>query len=100
MTLRTAYNSGVKAALQRFKVAGPLGADYGVMPQGEALSHGTALNANAPRSDSNPAPGEAFDDAARMKAEGTSDLLWNLSEYDKLAAGGAGGQYGQEEVIG
>lgn len=87
----------MSAALARFKLAGPAGADYGVAPRGPELSHGTALNAYPPLATGNVPAGNPYDAAARAKAEGATDLLWNLSEYDRLAPGGAG-DYGQETI--
>ncbi len=96
--LQNAYNSGVQAALARFKLAGTLGADYGVGPKGTEMSHGTDRFMYPPQAGANPAPGEPFDPRQRLRAEDQSDFLWNISEYDRLAPGGAGGQYGQEVI--
>lgn len=94
--LRIAYNSGVKAALARFKLASPTGADFPVGPMGPELSHGTART-QVTRPGANPAPGEPFDFQQRALAENNSDALWNISEYDKLAPGNTG-EWGQEVI--
>lgn len=83
------YNYGVKAAMARFKLAGPMGADVGVAPRGPEFSHGTALN-QYPLASSNV--------AGQMRADNATDSLWNLSEYDRLAPGTSGSSYGQETI--
>ena len=93
--LKTAYNQGVQAALTRFKLAGSLGAD---MPPGSVDAHGTTSKLPyAPRSNANPEPGYPYDEAARNFAEGRSDWLWNISDIDNMAPGGAS-DYGTEVI--
>jgi len=95
--LKSAYNQGVHAALVRFKLAGPLGAD---MPPGSVGAHGTQFSLPySPRTNANPEAGEPYDPAAQINTEDRIDKLWNISDIDHMAPGGAGGQYG-EEVIG
>jgi hypothetical protein len=96
-TLATAHRRGVTDALARFKVAGPMGAEYGVGPPGSEVSHGTMLLPNQPRSSSNSVPGGAYDPATRLRAEGSTDALFNISEYDRQAPGNVSG-YGQEVI--
>lgn len=93
--LRNAYNSGMAAALARFKLAvdirpGTLGGDTGVAPTGEEQSHGTQLNAYPTR------PGGAPTPSAPDK-EHNSDFLWGISNYDNWAPG-AVGEWGQETI--
>lgn len=95
--LSTAFHRGVSAAKARFKVAGPMGADYGVGPSGPEVSHGTALNPNLPLATSNPELGGAYDPSARARAEGATDQLFNLSEYDRMAPGNVSG-FGTETI--
>jgi hypothetical protein len=95
--LSTAYHRGVSAAKVRFKVGGPMGADFGVAPSGPELSHGTMLHPNLPRATSNPELGGAYDPAARARAEGATDSLWNLTEYERMAPGNVSG-FGTETI--
>lgn len=90
MTVRTAYNRGVQAALVRFKMAGPLGADYGVAPSGPEVSHGTDRRQYAPVT-------SLPDQGAEERTEDRAHRLWDLSEYDRLAPGMAG-NWGQEVI--
>lgn len=93
--LKTAYNMGVQAALTRFKLAGPLGAD---MPPGSVDAHGTTVKLPyAQRPSANPPPGEPYDDAARARASDRVDWLWNISDIDHMAPGGAS-DYGSEVI--
>ncbi len=95
--LKSAYNQGVHAALSHFKLAGTLGAEP---PPGSVEAHGSQFSIPyAPRSSSNPAPGEPYDEVAQGVTQDRTDHLWNISDIDHIAPGGAGGQYG-EEVIG
>jgi hypothetical protein len=97
--LRKAYQSGVAAALARFKVAdGTLGADYGVAPRGPEQSHGTQLNEYPVRAGSNPElrRDRQFTTSTHGKDYGPA-FLWNLSTYDDLAPG-ATGEFGQEVI--
>lgn len=96
-SLTTAYRLGAAAARSRFKVAGSLGAEYGVAPSGPEVSHGTALYPNQPRVSSNTELEGAHDPAARARAEGATDWLWNLSTYDRMSPGSDSG-YGQETI--
>jgi hypothetical protein len=97
--LREDYNSGVGAALARFKLAdGTLGADYGVAPRGEEQSHGTRLNEYPLRRGDNSAPGDAYQFTSRAHGKDYgSDFLWNISKYDRWAPG-ATGEWGQEVI--
>ena len=52
----------------------------------------------APQILENPELGSDYQEAPIDKAHNTVDKLWNISEYDKLAPGGAGGQFGQEVI--
>lgn len=94
-TLKTARARGVRAALARFKLAGPAGADFGVMPKGDEVSHGTARTQYAPRSGAEP----NSDPTSAWRAD-MPDWLWdNFTSYDDVGPGRADGSYG-EEVIG
>ena len=98
--LKIAYNAGVKAAIAHFKLAETvLGASPGVAPRGEEVSHGSDRIQDAPQSAEVPPSGQGHQSPTQDKAHNAVDWLWNISEYDKLAPGGAGGQFG-EEVIG
>lgn len=93
--LRRAYNSGMAAALARFKLAvdirpGTLGGDTGVAPRGNEQSHGTQLNAYPPQLGGSMAP-------TAVDGQHNSDALWNISHYDNLAPG-AVGEWGQETI--
>lgn len=90
--LKTAYQTGMTTALAHFKVAEPLGAE----PQ-SAPSHGTARRQYPPMMGANPAPGEPYDLAAQTVGQDLSDRLWDTSDIDHLAPGGAG-EYGQEVI--
>ena len=93
--LKQAFHSGRRAAFARFKLAGPLGAD---MPPGSVDAHGTTTKLPyAQRPSANPAPGEPYDEAARNFAEGRSDWLWNISDLEHMAPGGAS-DYGAEVI--
>lgn len=86
LALEDSYNKGKKAALGYFKIAGPMGADYGVAPSGrEEQSHGTTETAypNGRRETTDP---------------DMSQRLWDIFGKDKEAPGGAGGQYGTETI--
>jgi|JI10StandDraft_1071094.scaffolds.fasta_scaffold291201_3 hypothetical protein len=88
MTLRTAYERGVRAAYATFKVAGPMGADVSVQPKGDEVSHGTARTQY-------PAQAEG---ASAARAD-MPDWLWDhFTTYDKLAPGRADGSFGQETI--
>jgi hypothetical protein len=94
--LRRAYNSGVAAACQRFKVAidirpGTLGADRPVAPPGEEQSHGTEL-LPYPKADS----GGQLPSETPGKNYGV-DFLWDTSNYDNWAPG-ATGEWGSETI--
>ena len=80
--LKISYNSGVNAAFSRFKLAGPLGANVGVMPKGPEVSHGTSTN-TYPKTD-----------ATDTQSKGKVDSLWNISDIGHMSAGH------NDEVIG
>jgi len=93
--LKTAYNQGVQTALTRFKLAGPLGAD---MPPGSVGAHGSQFSLPyTPRTSDNPETGEPYDEAAQEHAKDRIDRLWNISDIDHMAPGGASG-YGSEVI--
>jgi hypothetical protein len=94
--LKTAYNQGVRTAFTRFKLAGPMGAD---MPPGSMGAHGTDFKIPYPPGKKHEPNTNTDDSAAETRSEDRNDRLWNISDIDNLAPGGAGGQYG-EEVIG
>lgn len=92
---KSAYNKGIQDALARFKLAGPLGAD---VPPGSIDAHGTTARIPyALRPSANPPPGEPYDDAARERATGRVDWLWNISDIDHMGPGGAS-DYGTEVI--
>ncbi len=87
--LKNAYNAGVTAAYQRYKIALPLsgsslGADYGVAPTGPEQSHGTERN---PYRFTARSPGVLQN----------VDSAWNLSDYNKQAPGYSGA-WGSETI--
>lgn len=82
-----AHQAGRDAALRRFKIAGPMGADYGVAPRGDEQSHGSADTAYAPRAPTDPS----------QPPTSMSDWLWAMSEHDRLAPGAAS-EYGSETI--
>ncbi len=93
MTLRTAYAHGVKAAFARFKLAGPAGAEPGVMPKGDEVSHGTERIQYAKRDNNT-----ADNDPSAWRAD-MPDWLWDhFTTYDQIAPGRADGSYGQEVI--
>lgn len=88
MTLNAAYQRGATAALERLKLASPMGANIGVQPKGNEWSHGTARTQY-------PAQAEGTS-AARADMP---DWLWdNFTTYDQIAPGRADGSYGQEVI--
>jgi hypothetical protein len=87
--LAHAHNQGRQAALAQFKLGNSMGADIGVQPRGDELSHGT----------------ERFQYPARSPASSPdnqdpdmSSWLWNISDIDHLAPGRADGSFGQEVI--
>jgi hypothetical protein len=87
-TLRGAYMRGANAAAAHFKIAGPMGADIGVQPKGDEVSHGTERTQY-------PAQREGTT-AARANMP---DWLWDaFTTYDQIAPGRADGSYGQEVI--
>jgi len=88
------------AALTHFKLAETvLGASPGVAPRGgDEVSHGTDKIPYAPLTASNPRLQQPHDEQADTHAKGTTDFLWNISDYDHWAPGMSGGQYGQEVI--
>lgn len=91
-SLLDAVRRGKDAALARFKLAGPMGADSGVMPRGEEHSHGTDSVQYARRE---PEAGPA--DASRANMP---DWLWDIfTTHDRgMAPGRADGTFGQEVI--
>ena len=91
-----AYTRGAYGALVQFKLGGSMGADAGVQPKGDEVSHGTERIPYAKRTTSN--------DGARAQAAGSAvsnmpDFLWdNFTTYDQIAPGRADGSYGQEVI--
>ncbi len=94
--LRLAHNRGVHEALVHFKLANSMGADAGVQPTGDEVSHGTERIPYAKRqtpSDGNPAQ------TAGSAVSNMPDWLWNnFTTYDQIAPGRADGSYGQEVI--
>lgn len=88
--LKSAYNRGVQAALARHKLAGVLGADYGVAPSGPEVSHGTDRRQYAPIT-------KLPDPTAEERTLDRAHRLWDISEYDRLAPGMTGA-WGQEVI--
>ena len=92
--LRQALERGARDALSRFKLAGALGADAGVMPKGDEQSHGTERIQYAQR---DAGPSETTEGSAA--ASNMPDWLWDLfTTYDRTAPGRADGSYGQETI--
>lgn len=87
--LARAHNQGKLAALARFKLAGPMGADVGVQPRGDELSHGTERLQYPARSPASDPDGQD---------PNMSSWLWNISDIDHLAPGRADGTFGQEVI--
>ena len=86
MTLREAYTAGARAALAKY--AGPMGANAGVQPRGEEVSHGTERTQYPPQQNGT--------SAARANMP---DWLWDhFTTYDQIAPGRADGSYGQETI--
>ena len=86
--LKTAYETGARAALAQLKLAGPMGAEPGVQPKGPEQSHGTARIQYPPQQEGTSAT------RANMP-----DWLWdNFTTYDRMAPGRADGSYGQEVI--
>lgn len=89
--LKNANNAGTLAALRRFKLSGPMGADAGVMPKGDEQTHGTDRAPYTPKAPGQSTPGEL---QANMP-----DWLWDaFTTYDNIAPGRADGTFGQETI--
>jgi hypothetical protein len=87
VTLKASYIAGYKAAMLKF--AGPMGADVGVQPKGDEVSHGTAMVQYAKGK-----PPTADEARANMP-----DWLWDgFTTYDNIAPGRADGSFGQETI--
>jgi hypothetical protein len=97
--------AGAKAALRRMKIAGPMGADHGVMPSGQEVSHGTDRTQYARKDQASP-----VDNTQGVTDHGNPSwwrdlmpewLLDTFTSYEKsdTAPGQSDGGYG-EEVIG
>jgi hypothetical protein len=96
MTLRDTYTRGANAALTCFKLANSMGADSGVQPTGDEVSHGTDRIQYAKRE--TPNDGAPADAASAWRAN-MPDWLWdNFTTYDQIAPGRADGSYGQEVI--
>jgi len=94
--LKSAYNQGVQAAIARYKLADTMGA---TPPPGSVETHGSNFSLPyTPRTSDNPAAGDPYDPAAQINTEDRIDKLWNISDIDHMAPGGAGGQYGAEVI--
>lgn len=92
--LRTAYDKGLRDAFRKY--AGPMGADAGVQPKGDEVSHGTDRIPYAKRD--TPSDGAAADAASAARAN-MPDWLWDaFTTYDQIAPGRADGSYGQEVI--
>lgn len=92
--LKRAHNHGVQTALARFKLAGPMGADPGVMPSGDEQSHGTDRVQYAKREGNEP-------NATSTSVEHANAPNWLLdlfTTYDHMAPGRADGSFGQEVI--
>lgn len=92
--LRNAYNCGVRDALARHKLAAgtPAGASPGVMPKGDALSHGTERIPYALRTR------ETADVAEHQPQDQfNADWLWDNQDLSHMAPGNVSG-YGQEVI--
>lgn len=91
--IKQAFAAGHRAALERFKLAGPMGADSGVMPSGDEQSHGTERTQYAKREGNEP-------NATSTSAERANAPDWLLdlfTTYDHIAPGGAS-SFGQEVI--
>jgi len=92
--LHEAFKRGKQAALERFKLAGPMGADPGVMPSGDEQSHGTDRVQYAKREGNEP-------NATSTSVERANAPDWLLdlfTTYDHIAPGRADGSFGQEVI--
>lgn len=89
--IKTAHDRGRVEALVRFKLAGPMGANPGVMPKGEEQSHGTE-SVQYPQ-------GHPSDPTSAAHGD-MPDWLWDIfTSYDgNVAPGRADGSYGQETI--
>jgi hypothetical protein len=94
--LKETYRLGSSAACRFLKLAGPMGADHGVMPTGDGPTHGTELIPYAKRDSINDG------NKASLAGSAISNLpswLWdNFTTYDKIAPGRSDGTYGQEVI--
>ena len=88
--LRGAFVAGSRAALAKF--ASAMGANAGVMPTGDEVSHGTELLPYPKRDGASP-------DLASAARGDMPDWLWdNFTTYDNVAPGRADGTWGQEVI--
>ncbi len=94
MTLRAAYAAGVRAALAKY--AGPMGADVGVQPKGDEVSHGTDRVQYAKRE--TPSDGAPAMEAGSAVSNMPDWLFDNFTTYDQIAPGRADGTWGQEVI--
>ena len=96
MTLRATYTRGAIAAMVHFKLANSMGADAGVQPAGDEVSHGTDRIPYAKRQTPNDGvPAQA----AGSAVSNMSDWLWdNFTTYDQIAPGRADVTFGQEVI--
>jgi hypothetical protein len=94
MTLRAAYARGTRAAFAKF--ANAMGADAGVAPKGDEVSHGTDRIPYARRE--TPGDGASAASAGAARAN-MPDWLWDhFTTYDQIAPGRADGTFGQEVI--
>lgn len=94
--VKKAFEAGRLAALTHFKLAGPMGADIGVQPKGDEVSHGTERVPYAARE--TPSDGAPTLDGSEAGAN-MPDWLWdNFTTYDRAAPGRADGTFGQEVI--
>lgn len=92
MTTTDATSKGARDALLRFKLAGPMGADSGVMPKGDEQSHGTDRVQYARKDTPDPSQTPSW------WRDVMPDWLWdNFTSYDNIGPGRAH-EYGQEVI--
>jgi hypothetical protein len=91
--LRLAMINGTRDALHRLKLAGPAGADMGVMPKGDEQTHGTDRIQYAKKQNPDPTS------TPSQWRDTMPDWLWdNFTTYDEGMAPGATGEFGSENL--
>lgn len=86
MTLRAAYHAGARAAFAKY--ANAMGAEAGVQPRGDEVSHGTER-----------VPYPAQQEGTSAARANMPDWLWDaFTTYDRMAPGRADGTFGQETI--